>query len=433
MASDSEIAKHLVSLFPIRRSITGDGNRETLAYLGQITPVKVVEVPSGTEVFDWVVPQEWRATEAWIEDADGHRWVDFRDNPLHVVNYSIAVDLTIGWEELEKNLFVHPELPDAIPYRTSYYQKSWGFCLTRQQREQMAGARGPFRVVIDSEHFDGSLSYGEILLPGASTREILISSYICHPHMANDGVSGMLVTALLARSLAAMPSRKWSYRIIFVPETIGAITYCHRNSSAIKALAAGLEITTVGGPGPFGLKQSWNRTHWINDLLRNVLDENTAPWKEYPFDIHGADERQFSSQAFRVNVATVSKDRYYEYPEYHTSADNLDLVTPTQLRQSLELYLRVIDKMEDLRFFRNKQPNCEVMMSKHDLYPKFGGAIKPIPGAPSSLSVALWLLFYLDGNTPLSSISTWTGIPIDALEDALGQLVSRGIVEEVLA
>jgi aminopeptidase-like protein len=181
------------------------------------------------------------------------------------------------------------------------------------------------------------------------------------------------------------------------------------------------------------LKQSWNGTHWINDLLRNVLDENTAPWKEYPFDIHGADERQFSSQAFRVNVATVSKDRYYEYPEYHTSADNLDLVTPAQLHQSLELYLRVIDKMEELRFFRNKQPNCEVMMSKHDLYPKFGGAIKPIPGAPSSLSVALWLLFYLDGNTPLSSISTWTGIPVDALEDALGGLVSRGIVEEVLA
>ena len=432
MSLESEIARHLNHLFPIRRSLTGDGNRETLAYLEEITPLRVFEVPSGSEVFDWVVPQEWRAREAWIEDAEGNRWVDFRENPLHLLNYSIAIDRTIGWEELKENLFVHPELPNAIPYRTSYYEQRWGFCLSQQQRKRMDSAKGPFRVVIDSEHFDGSLSYGEILLPGATKREILISSYICHPHMANDGVSGMLLTAMLARSIAAMPARKWSYRIIFIPETIGAITYCQRNPVAIRELAAGLEITTAGGPGHFGLKKSWNETHWINDLLRNVLDETGAPWKEYPFDIHGADERQFSSQAFRVNVATVSKDRYHTYPEYHSSADDLNFVTAAHLNESLELYLQVVKKLEELRFFRNKQPNCEVMLSKHDLYPALGGASKPTPGEPSRIASVLWLLFYLDGNTPLSSISNWTGIPLAALEDALGELVTRGIVEEVL-
>lgn len=427
---EEEITSHLAHLFPIRRSITGEGNRQTLAYLSAIAPMEIHEVSSGTEVFDWRVPQEWRAKTAWIEDREGNRLVDYEEHPLHLVNYSSAIDCRIDWEELDTHLFVHPELPDAIPYRTSYYEKSWGFCVSQNQRTLMMSAQGPFHVVVDSEHFDGSLSYGEILLPGTHDREFLISSYICHPQMANDGVSGMLLTALLARTLMSMPERRWSYRIIFVPETIGAITYCHRNSEAVKSLHAGLEITTVGGPGAFGAKQSWDRQHWINDVLREVLDENQEPWKEYPFDIHGADERQFSSQAFRVNVATISKDRYYEFPEYHSSADDLSLVTPSQLMQSLNLYRETIEKLEGLSFFRSKQPSCEVMMSKHDLYPKIGGAIKPVSGVLSDISVAMWLLFYLDGKTPLSHIARDTGIAVDQLEVSLSELIAKGIVEE---
>lgn len=431
LSLEEEIAHHLAHLFPVRRSITGDGNRQTLAHLSSIAPMKIHEVSSGTEVFDWRVPQEWRAEKAWVEDREGNRLVDYDNHPLHLVNYSMAVDRRIDWEELDSHLFVHPELPDAIPYRTSYYEKSWGFCVSQNQREVMRAANGPFHVVVDSEHFDGSLSYGEILLPGTHDREFLISSYICHPQMANDGVSGMLLTALLARALMSMPKRRWSYRIIFVPETIGAIAYCHRNSQEVKQLHAGLEITTVGGPGSFGLKQSWDQQHLINDVLRGVLNENQAPWEEYPFDIHGADERQFSSQAFRVNVATISKDRYYEFPEYHSSADDLSLVTPDQLMQSLNLYLKAIDKLEEISFLRSKQPSCEVMMSKHDLYPKIGGAIKPVSGVLSDISVAMWLLFYLDGRTPISSIARDTGIASDQLKISLSELIAKGIVEEV--
>jgi len=214
---ESELAAYLPRLFPMRRSITGQANRDTLAILSEIVPLEVQEIPSGQEVFDWTVPQEWSVREAWIENSNGVRIVDFEINALHLVGYSIPVDAELSWEELQPHLHRHHELPDAIPYRTSYYTLDWGFCVTHDQYDQLQNTDGKFRVRVDSEHFAGSLTYGEILIPGRSSREILISCYICHPYMANDGVSGMLLTAFLARYISGLTSRNWSYRIIFVP------------------------------------------------------------------------------------------------------------------------------------------------------------------------------------------------------------------------
>jgi len=428
---ESELAAYLPRLFPMRRSITGQANRDTLAILSEIVPLEVQEIPSGQEVFDWTVPQEWSVREAWIENSNGVRIVDFEINALHLVGYSIPVDAELSWEELQPHLHRHHELPDAIPYRTSYYTLDWGFCVTHDQYDQLQNTDGKFRVRVDSEHFAGSLTYGEILIPGRSSREILISCYICHPYMANDGVSGMLLTAFLARYISGLTSRNWSYRIIFVPETIGAISYLHRNKEAMVAVEAGLEITTVGGPGGFGFKRTWDDAHWLNDVIEETLVGRDIPYKEYPFDIHGADERQFSSQGFRINVGTICQDRYHEYPEYHSSADNLELVTAGAIAASLDVYHDVINSLENLEFFVNKNPHGEVMLSKHNLYPTVGGAIRPQEGENSELQLILWLLFYLDGHLPLNTVAARLKVSEEVLRPLVDTLVALDVVERV--
>ena len=428
---ESELAAYLPRLFPMRRSITGQANRDTLAILSEIVPLEVQEIPSGQEVFDWTVPQEWSVREAWIENSNGVRIVDFEINALHLVGYSIPVDAELSWEELQPHLHRHHELPDAIPYRTSYYTLDWGFCVTHDQYDQLQNTDGKFRVRVDSEHFAGSLTYGEILIPGRSSREILISCYICHPYMANDGVSGMLLTAFLARYILGLTSRNWSYRIIFVPETIGAISYLHRNKEAMVAVEAGLEITTVGGPGGFGFKRTWDDAHWLNDVIEETLVGRDIPYKEYPFDIHGADERQFSSQGFRINVGTICQDRYHEYPEYHSSADNLELVTAGAIAASLDVYHDVINSLENLEFFVNKNPHGEVMLSKHNLYPTVGGAIRPQEGENSELQLILWLLFYLDGHLPLNTVAARLKVSEEVLRPLVDTLVALDVVERV--
>jgi aminopeptidase-like protein len=426
---ESEISGYLHRLFPMARSITGAANRETLRMLSEISPIVSHEVPSGREVFDWTVPQEWSVREAWIADSEGHKIVSFDENALHLVGYSTSIDQTMSWEELQPHLHVHPDLPDVIPYRTSYYSSEWGFCLTHDQYAELQNLSGGLRVLIDTEHFSGSLTYGEVLIPGKSKREILISCYICHPYMANDGVSGMLLTAFLAKYISSLPSRNWSYRIIFVPETIGAITYLHENRANVGHVEAGLEITTIGGPGGFGFKKTWNSDHWLNDVIADAFHHRGIPYKEYPFDIHGADERQFSSQGFRINTGTICQDRYHEYPEYHTSADNLDLVTGAQIEAGLDMYIDVISAIEKLDFFRNTRPHGEVMLSRHNLYPTLGGAIKPIAGEKSELSLILWLLFYLDGHTPLSKIAKTLSTSEERLRPLVDQLLSLDLID----
>lgn len=425
----AEIDAYLRRLFTICRSITGNGNRETLRILQELIPLTVHEVPSGTSVYDWIIPDEWNISDAWIAAPDGRRIVDFKASNLHIVSYSKPVRGKFTWPELQARLYTHPSLPDAIPYRTSYYKRDWGFCLTRTQYRELEQHGGPFDVVIDATLEPGSLSYGELLLPGQSKQEILLSCYLCHPSMANDSLSGVLLTAFLARELMARRDRRYSYRIAFVPETIGAIAYCARNETAMRQIDTGLVITTVGGPGKFGYKQSFDPDHAINRLIEEVLNEADVDYLTYPFDIHGSDERQYSSQGFRINAATLCRDRYYEYPQYHTSLDNLDFVTGKQIAETMALYIQLIDKLEARRIYRNRMPNCEVMLSRHDLYPAAGGAQRPELGGRAELDLILWLLFLCDGKLDMNTIARQLTVSPDTLSAIANKLVSKGALE----
>lgn len=429
-ALSQEIDSYLRRLFPICRSITGDGNRTTLRVLQEIVPLTVYEVPSGTRVYDWTVPEEWNIRDAWIADGRGRRIVDFRQSNLHVVGYSEPVRARLSWNDLKPRLHVHPSLAEAIPYRTSYYQRSWGFCLTHAQFSELEALGGPFEVVVDSEFSRGSMSYGELLLPGRSSQEILLSCYICHPSMANDSLSGVLLTAFLARELMQR-QRNYSYRIAFVPETIGAVAYCARNEEAMKNIDLGLVITTVGGPGRYGYKQSLDPSHPINGMIEEIFREAGADFITYPFDVHGSDERQYSSQGFRINVATICRDRYYEYAQYHSSLDDLSFVSGRQIAETLAHYRRLIDRLEARRLFRNRIRHGEVMLSRHGLYPVTGGAQRPELGGRSELDLVLWLLFLCDGRLAVEDIARRLAVPEDLLLAQASNLVAKGVLEVV--
>jgi aminopeptidase-like protein len=427
----AELDACLRGLFPLCRSLTGEANRQTLCALNDIAPVTIHEVPTGKAVYDWVIPCEWNIRDAWIADSAGRRVVDFRSSNLHVVSYSEPVNLRLDWEQLKPRLHVHPDLPDAIPYRTTYYRRDWGVCLTRAQYAELERIRGPFDVVIDADLKPGSLTYGEVLLRGKSPKEILISCYICHPSMANDSLSGVIIAAFLARHLASRAGLNYSYRIAFVPETLGAIAYCAENEQAMKNIDIGLVITTAGGPGKFGYKQSWDIRHPLNRMVEDVFREAGEDFFTYPFDIHGSDERQYSSQGFRINCTTISKDRYYEYPEYHSSLDNLGFVTAENLEKSFSLYVRLIDKLESRRIFRSLVPNGEAMLSKRNLYPATGGAQRPLQGGRSELDLILWILFLSDGRQSTEDIALTLGVPVGEVDRISLNLAEKGTLAHV--
>jgi len=427
-----EIDAYLKRLFPICRSITGPGNRETLKILQEIAPIEIKEYPSGTEVYDWVIPSEWRVRDAWIKNRAGERLVDFGVSNVHLVSYSKPVSRNMGFDELRPHLHTHPELPDAIPYRTSYYKRDWGFCVTKEQFDVLEKTEGNLEVVIDSEFDDaGSLTVGELLIPGECKKEILISTYICHPSLANDNLSGAVMTAFLARELLKKKHRLHSYRIIFVPETIGAIAYCAMNEKAMRQIDTGLVVTTVGGPGKFGYKESFDAEHHLNAMIEEVFEEERIEYITYPFDIHGSDERQYSSQGFRMNVASITRDKYYEYPFYHTSLDNLDFVNGEQIAETLRLYMSLLSKLDGNFCYRNLFPNCEVMLSKHELYPKSGGALLPESGGKTDLDLILWLLFLCDGSFSINEIAKQINVPTNTLGDVVMKLEEKKILERV--
>lgn len=422
---------YLRRLFPLCRSLTGEANRQTLRILNEIAPITIHEVPSGKQVYDWVVPDEWNIRDAWIADPQGRRVVDFQSSNLHVVGHSEPVDLRLDWDALKSHLHIHEDLPDAIPYRTTYYRRNWGFCLTHAQHAELEGIGGPFEVVIDAGLRPGSLTYGECLLPGRSAQEVLISCYICHPSMANDSLSGVILAAFLARHLFTRPQLNYSYRIVFVPETLGAIACCAANEQAMKNIDVGLVITTAGGPGKFGYKQSRDPAHPINRLVEEVFHEAGEEFITYPFDIHGSDERQYSSQGFGINCTTISKDRYYEYPEYHSSLDNLDFVSAANLENSFGLYVRLIDKLEARRIYRSLVPNGEVMLSRHNLYPAVGGAQRPQMGGRTELDLILWVLFLSDGRRSTDDIARWLGVAVEEVETIVATLAGKEVLAHV--
>lgn len=427
----NEIDQYLRRLFPVCRSITGEGNRETLRILQEIAPLQIKEYPSGTPVFDWVIPQEWVICGAYIQNRHGERLIDFKNNNLHVMSYSQPVCGEMTLDELRPHLHYREDLPVAIPYRTTYYQENWGFCLSYEQYKNLEKEGGPFEVLIDSTFNEkGSLTIGELLIKGKSEKEILLSTYICHPSMANDNLSGTLMTAFLARDLLMNADLNYSYRIIFVPETIGAIAYCAMNEPEMKKIDQGLVITGVAGPGKYGYKQSFEADHPINYFVEEVFYENCIDFNAQSFDIHGSDERQYSSQGFRINTVSLSKDRYYEYEYYHSSLDDLEFISSCFMAKTLALHIQLLGKLDKNITFKNKTDHCEVMLSKHGLYPKTGGDL--LPGEKmGALDIRLWLMFLCDGKTLLHEVSKKLKVPIEIVYQEAKFLCDMDILEKV--
>lgn len=426
MISD-EMYRWAKDLYPICRSLTGPGVRETLAYLGNLLPGLIVhEVPSGTSSFDWTVPDEWTIRDAYIADEAGNRVVDFKAHNLHVVGYSEPTDVWLDRDELDKHLYSLPDQPDAIPYITSYYSKRWGFCLTHHQRQALKSGR--YHVVVDSDLKPGVLNYAELILPGESAEEVLLSTYVCHPSMANNELSGPVVTAALAQWLQSLDKRRYTYRIVFIPETIGSIVYLSRNLSHLKQhVIAGFNITCIGDDRSYSYLPSRAGNSLSDQVALHVLQHMDADFKRYSWLDRGSDERQYCAPGVDLPIATIMRSKYAEYPEYHTSLDDLNLVTPgglnggyTALRRSIE----VIEHNVNLRV----TVLCEPQLGKRGLYPTLS-----TKASGEQVRAMMNLISYCDGTRTLLEIANLIEEPFWELVPLIEKLVAHGLLEQKYA
>lgn len=403
-------------LFPICRSITGDGVRRTFEILREYLPdLKIFEVPTGEKCFDWEVPDEWNIRDAYIIAPDGEKIVDFQKNNLHVVNYSAPFAGEIELEELQKHLYSLPEQPDAIPYITSYYKERWGFCIAENQRRNLE--KGTYKVVIDGDLKPGSLTYGEVILKGESEREIFLSTYVCHPSMANNELSGIAVATFLARWLMNSENRKYTYRIVFVPETIGSIVYLSRNLESLqKNVFAGYVLTCIGDERAYSYLASRRENTPSDKIARHVLKNLHPEFKSYSFLDRGSDERQYCSPNVDLPVASLMRTKYGEYPEYHTSLDDLDLVTPNGLRGGFEVVKKCLECLE--RDEKLRMTVCgEPQFGRRGIYPTLGER-----GNKQKTKALLDFSAYADGTLTLSEVAEKIGLPMWELFEIVDRL-----------
>jgi aminopeptidase-like protein len=412
----------VTELYPICRSITGDGLRQTLRILRKHAPLEIQEVPTGTRVLDWIVPNEWNIRDAYIADGTGRRVVDLQTSNLSVVNYSVPVRKRMPLSELRPHLHSLPEHPDWIPYRTSYYREDWGFCLPRRSLDALED--GTYEVCIDSTLAPGSLSYGELLLPGQTTDEILLSSHACHPSLANDNLSGLALVVFLAR-LLGRAERRYSYRFLFVPGTIGSISWLSRNDRAAARIRHGLVVACVGDAGHLHYKKSRRGDAEIDRAAEHVLRNSGNPHTILEFSPYGYDERQYCSPGFDLPVGSLTRTPHGRYPEYHTSADDLGFVQAESLADSLKTYLGILAVLEGNRRYRNTSPKGEPQLGRRGLYGTVGGFSDP----GKAQMAMLWILNQADGGPTLLDIAARANLPFDLIRSAADRLLAHGLLE----
>lgn len=427
IAPDNELSgaalyQLMEELYPICRSITGNGVRETLAIIGRRIELDVHEVASGTEVLDWTVPNEWNIKDAWIKNERGERVVDFKQHNLHVVNYSVPVRARMALAELRPRLHTLPDRPDSIPYRTTYYDADWGFCLSQRQLDALPD--GDYEVCIDSTLEPGSLTYAEHVLPGTSSDELLISTHVCHPSLCDDNLSGIAISVFLARELARR-KRQLTVRFLYAPGTIGAITWLARNRDSAHRIKHGLTLTCLGDEHPFTYKRTLAGDAEVDRAAESVLRASGFGHQLIDFFPYGYDERQYNSPGFRLPVASLMRGRHGQFPEYHSSADNLSFVRPERMIESYEVIKRIALALDGNRIYRNLAPYGEPQLGKRGLYRALGGT-----SIPNLQFAMLWVLNLSDGKHALLDIARRAGLPFEAIRAAADLLVEHGLLSE---
>ncbi len=419
-----DIFNLIEQMYPICRSITGNGVRETLSIISKIIPIIIHEIPSKTKVLDWEVPLEWNIQDAWIKNAKGEKIVDFKNSNLHVLNYSIPIHKKVNLQELKEHLFTLPDYPEWIPYRTSYHDKEWGFCMSYNQFKELNDEI--YEIKIDSKHEKGSLTYGEFFIKGQIKDEVLISTHICHPSLANDNLSGIAVSVFIADILSKIKT-KFSYRFLFIPATIGSITWLSLNEDKIKKIKYGLVLNLLGDSAKFNYKKSRSGYSAIDKIVQNCLKHFVEDYGVLDFSPYGYDERQYCSPGYNLPVGRLSRSIYGEFPEYHNSADNLDFIKPDKLEESFELLLSIIHVIEDNKTFINLISKGEPQLGKRGLYRKIGGE----SDVKEYQMALLWILNQSDGENSLLDISVKSGINFNLIKTAAEELENVELIKAI--
>ena len=418
-----EMYQMVSDLYPVCRSITGEGVRETLQFLKKIVPLEINKIPSGTKVFDWSIPKEWNIRDAYVKDSKGNRIIDFRESNLHVLNYSVPVQKKVSLQELKKHLFTIPEHPEWIPYRTSYYHENWGFCLRHKDFVKLK--EDNYEICIDSTLQNGHLTFGEYFIQGQLQDEILISTHICHPSLCNDNLSGIALASMLAAHLSET-NLHYSYRFLFIPGTIGSIAWLSLNEQTLSKIKHGLVLACVGDSGPFTYKRSRQGTATIDDAVQQILRDSNGEFKIIDFSPYGYDERQYCSPGINLPVGCLMRTPYGEYPEYHTSADNLEFVTAENLAASFKTCINVFNVVEKNKKYINQNPKCEPQLGKRGLYHHIGGH----SDSKNFQLAMLWVLNLSDGYHSLVDICMRSGLEFDLIADAAEILSSEKLLKE---